>query len=90
MIGHVFRNQRAQRVSRVITGSLNVAEKSMRIAPPIAVVVLRVAMTGVLGPSESNDGNAPRKRWLPEYTASSDLIRANNFNNGCTSAGQGA
>jgi hypothetical protein len=34
-----------------------------------------VAITAVFAQSESNNGSAPtRKRYLPEYTASGDLI----------------
>jgi hypothetical protein len=38
-------------------------------------------MTAVFAKSESNDGSTPtRKRYLPEYTASGDLILPKNFN----------
>ena len=40
-----------------------------------------VAITGVFAQSESNDGSAlTRKRYLPEYAASGDLILPKNFN----------
>ncbi|KRR24281.1 cytochrome P460 [Bradyrhizobium retamae] len=38
-------------------------------------------MTAVFAQSESNNGSAPtRKRYLPEYTASGELILPKNFN----------
>jgi hypothetical protein len=41
----------------------------------------RSCYTAVFAQSESNDGSAPtRKRYLPEYTASGDLILPKNFN----------
>jgi hypothetical protein len=40
-----------------------------------------VAITAVLAQSESNNGSAPaRERYLPEYTASGDLVLPKNFN----------
>src|SRR5262245_36996118 len=80
MIGHIFRNQRSQRVFRVTTGSLNAMEKKrMRITPLIAGAVSSavaiVAVTAVFAQSGSNDG----KRYLPEYTESGDLILPKNF-----------
>jgi hypothetical protein len=53
----------------------------MRTTPPIASAVSIAAITGVFAQSGSNDGSAlPRKRYLPEYTASDDLMLAKNFN----------
>src|SRR3569833_4382786 len=57
-------------------------KRSMRIALPIVGAAFSaVAMTAVFAKSESNDGSTPtRKRYLPEYTASGDLILPKNFN----------
>jgi hypothetical protein len=54
----------------------------MRITPPIARAVSSavaiVAKIAVFAQSGSNDGSAPtRKRYLPEYTASGDLMQKN-------------
>lgn len=53
----------------------------MRIPLLIAgAVASAVAMTAVFAKSESNDGSAlTRKRYLPEYTESGDLILPKNF-----------
>jgi hypothetical protein len=57
----------------------------MRITPLIAGAVSSavaiVAITAVFAQSGSNDGSAStRKRYLPEYTASGDLMLPKNFN----------
>jgi hypothetical protein len=54
----------------------------MRIALLIAGAAFSaVVITAVFAQSESNDGSAlTRKRYLPEYTASGDLILPKNFN----------
>jgi hypothetical protein len=59
-----------------------VEKKGMRIALLIAGAAFSaVAITAVFAQSESNDGSAlTRKRYLPEYTASGDLILPKNFN----------
>jgi hypothetical protein len=62
--------------------SMFVEKKGMRIALLIAGAAFSaVAITAVFAQSESNDGSAlTRKRYLPEYTASGDLILPKNFN----------
>jgi hypothetical protein len=59
-----------------------VEKKGRRLTLLIAGAVLGVfAIVAVFAQSESNDRSAStRKRHLPEYTASSDLILPRNFN----------
>ena len=57
----------------------------MRIKPLIAgavsTAVAIVGITAVFAQSDSNDGSSlTRKRYLPEYTESGDLILPKNFN----------
>src|SRR5262249_50554274 len=72
---------RSHRVGQARTISPNVLqeEKDMRFTLLIAAAVSSaVAATAVLAQSASND--VARKRYLPEYTASGDLILPKNFN----------
>ena len=57
-------------------------KRGMRLPLLIAgAVASAVAITAVFAQSASNDGSAPtRKRYLPEYTESDDLILPKNFN----------
>jgi hypothetical protein len=57
-------------------------KKGRRLTLLIAGAVFSaVAITRVFTQPESNNGSAPaRKRYLPEYTASGDLILPKNFN----------
>ena len=57
-------------------------KKGRRLSLLIAGAVFSaVAITTVFAQSESNNGSAPtRARYLPEYTASGDLILPKNFN----------
>ncbi|MGY4340989.1 hypothetical protein [Bradyrhizobium sp. LM2.9] len=59
-----------------------VAKKRRHLTLLIAgAVSSAVAITTVFAQSESNNGSVPtRKRYLPEYTASGDLILPTNFN----------
>jgi hypothetical protein len=61
---------------------LVVEKKGRRLTLPIAGTVFSaVAITAAFAQSESDNGGAPtRKRDLPEYTASGNLILPKNFN----------
>ena len=57
----------------------------MRITPlivgAVSSAVVMLAITAVFAQSGSDDGSAlTRKRYLPEYTASGDLMLPKNFN----------
>jgi hypothetical protein len=64
----------------------------MRIALMIAGAVFSaVAITAVFAQSVSDDGSSStRKRYLPEYTASGDLILPKNFNESANATGSPA
>ncbi len=59
-----------------------VGKKDKRLTLLIAGAVFSaIVIPAVFAQSESNDGSSPtRKRYLPEYAASSDLILPKNFN----------